>query len=193
MNIYKAFLDKDFNVKSFEEPTDVVEVYSYKRNKKYNIELDSIKIYLELNGFLTTYKDEQEEEEFVMYLDSDYNFHTIWDNETSIFVLNQIKDRKREEIWKELQHNGFDSETEFKSSLKTYPKILGVKEVKIGDINFLSHAMKNGIWSSHNNTVCQIDRLTGQIKGLEKGKAILSYTLDTGFDLFNVFHEIIVK
>ena len=190
MRMYKAFLDNDFNVVSYEEPSEIETIFSYKNQETFDVDLSILQEYLELNGYVTTYKMKGSDEDFVMYIDMDYNFHTIWDNETSIFVMNQIKQKQMEQIWEEIEKNQGLKHDNFKGYIHTYPSIQGMSEFKVGEEIHLRHTIPNGIWQSSNDEIASIDRHTALIKAKKKGKAIISYIVDTGFGMASVFHQI---
>jgi hypothetical protein len=190
MRIYKAFLDSDFNVLSYEEPTDEKEtIFSYKSQDSFEVDLSILQEYLGLNGYVTTYKKKDSDEEFVMYLDSEYKFDTVWDNETSLYVLKQIKQKQREGVWKEMEKSGAKSD-DFKPYIHTFPGIEGMDIFKVGEKIHLKHNFRNGLWLCDNEKIAEVDRHTGLVKAKKTGKAIISFVADTGLGMVSVFHKI---
>lgn len=189
MRVYKAILDNDFNVISYEEPKEKETIFSFKRQNTFDVDLSILEDYLEIGGFLTTYLKKGSEEDFVMYIDMDYNFHTIWDNDTSIYVMNQIKQKQREEIWLHIEEKGIKSD-DFKGYIHNYPLIQGLSEFKKGEMIHLKHPVKNGMWSSSDESVADIDRYTGLVNCKKNGNTVICYVVDTGMGMANVFHKI---
>jgi len=191
MRIYKAIIDEDYNLVSYEEPKDDQTIFCRQKQYTFTIDLDTLKEYLEYNGYITTYKGPESMVDFVMYLDIDYKFHTIWNNDTSIFVLDQIKRKLREEMCEEMSKNGL--EIKDKSYIHLFPSIVGPKELKVGDIVHLSHKSIHGLWESSNEDVATIDRHTGLVTTKIAGSVVMIYVCDTGLGITKSFHKITIK
>ncbi len=190
MRIYKAYLDNDFNVLSFEEPKEKETICNYSKKELFDVDLSILKDYIELNGYITTYKKLDSEDDFVMYLNTEHSFSTIWDNDTAIFVLKQIRRKELDEMWDNIEkEQGIKPDT-FKGYIHTYPSIQGINEFKVGEQIHLKHIVPNGLWLSDKEYIADIDRHTGLLKAKKIGRAIVSYVADTGFGLATVFHKI---
>lgn len=189
MRVYKAILDNDFNVLSYEEAKEKETIFSFKKQDSFDVELSIIEEYLQFGGFFTTYLKKDSEEDFVMYINLDHQFHTIWDNDTSIHVMNQIKQKEREAIWLQIEEQGIKSDN-FEGYISTFPPIQGLSDFKKGENIHLKHPVKNGLWSSSDENVAEIDRHTGMLKTKKIGNTVIAYVVDTGMGLANVFKKI---
>ena len=183
MRLYKAYLDNDFKVSSCETVEDIETLISKDNNSKFNIDNKAIIEYLELLGYITVYRYDNRKDEFIMYLDIDFQFHKKWDNDTSIYVVNQIKRKNRELIaglpepnYIHTNDNGIIGEATIYKDTKTY----------------LYHKFVGGVWNSSEPDIVSIDE-DGCIVAKQIGKSKISYIVDTGNGTLHCFKSITVK
>ena len=187
MRLYKAFLNENYDVLDYQEPSDIETIFSRNEQKQFEIDNKTLKEYIELSGYITVYRYVDRMDEYVMYLDIDHKFHTIWDNETSIHVTDQIKRTMREELWNVVKSK---EDSNVKDFVKVFPPIIGLKELEVGDISYCYHKYVNGVWSSSNSDIVSIDKDSGVTKAI---KSIINYTVDTGYGITTCFLKIKVK
>ena len=190
MRLYKAFLNENYDVLDFEEPSEIETIYSRNDQKQFDVDTSTLKDYIELSGYMTAYRYSDRMDEYVMYLDIDHKFHTLWDNETSIHVTDQIKRTMREELWEAVKNKDHDRVHDF---IKIFPSIVGLKELEVGAITYVYHKYVAGIWSSSDPNVVSIDRTAGTVKALKVGESVITYVVDTGAGITTCFHKIKVK
>ena len=99
MRLYKATLNDNYDVISYEKPNKIESIFSTIDYISADIEMENIKEYIELVGYLTVHNEEKNSDiPYIMYLDLDYKFSNIWDGPTSIYVMKQIVENIRENL-----------------------------------------------------------------------------------------------
>lgn len=190
MRLYKAFLDTNFNVLSYEDINTTELIFSRAEQSSFEIDSRSLREYIELNGFVTTYLKLDSMHEFVMYLDIDYKFHAIWDSDTSIHVTKQIREEMRDKLWNAINEKNPDKVHEY---IQLYPGIVGEKNIVEGDTSYMFHKYIGGIWGSTNTDVISINRTDGVLHALKPGTSTITYVVDTGAGITTCFSKVIVK
>ena len=74
MRLYKANLDNSYKIISYVMPQQVESIYSFHQDETYDISLEYICDYIELNGYITIVSKETNDISYIMFLDVDYNF-----------------------------------------------------------------------------------------------------------------------
>ena len=187
MRLYKAFLNENYDVLDFEEPSDLETIFSRNERKEFEIDKKTLTEYIELSGYITAYRYNNKMDEYVMYLDIDHKFHTLWDNDTSIHVMDQIKRTMREELWEAVKNKDHDRVHDF---IKIFPTIVGLKELEVGAITYVYHKYIGGMWDSSDPNVITVDRVAGTVKALKVGESTIKYVVDTGAGITTCFHKI---
>ena len=60
----------------------------------------------------------------------------------------------------------------------------------LGEMTYLYHKNKGGIWESSNSDIISIDKYNGIIKGNNLGTATITYQVDTGYGMLTCFKKI---
>jgi len=189
MRLYKANLDNDFNLISYVMPNETETIYSVREEKTYDILHDDIYEYIEMFGYLY-FPIESDDADYTMFIDIDHTYSTVWDNQTSIYVSDQIQS----EIRKNLIDAFFDEDESFLGSSEEKQKellgITGNDKIYKDELTYLYHKCKGGIWESSNTDVLSIDKYSGVIKGKNIGKTTITYQVDTGSGMLTCFKNI---
>ena len=56
MRLYKAFLNENYDVLDFEEPSDLETIFSRNERKEFEIDKKTLTEYIELSGYITAYR-----------------------------------------------------------------------------------------------------------------------------------------
>ena len=164
MRLYKAFLNEEYEVLSYEELKDIEDVFCSKEDVSYKIPKDLLKDYVEMAGYITVHDKENKDKSYIMYLDIDYQFNGIWDTSTSIYVTDQIKKVIRDELMFSIIEEGFSEEDISEG-------IIGESNIMLNEVTYVFHKYKGGIWNSNEPSIVEIDSKHGLIKGKKEGKS----------------------
>ena len=189
MRLYKANLNSQYELISYVAPNEIEEIYSVRSNATYDICLEALYDYIELTGSITFPLKEVEDSVFyTMFLNIDHKF-SRWEDKMVSYVVDQIQ----YEIRQNIIDNFFHEEEPFvgKSDLEDdIISIIGESEMLLGEMTYLYHKNKGGIWESSNSDIISIDKYNGIIKGNNLGTATITYQVDTGYGMLTCFKKI---
>lgn len=164
-------------------PNQIEEIYSIRESKTYDILFEDIYDYIELFGHIT-FPVYQDDYSHLMFVDIDYKYDTVWENQVSSYVTDQILANIREK----LIDTFFEEEKE-----QEIIGITGLDEIFIHETTYLYHKYKGGIWESSDTDIVDIDTDTGVIYGKSIGKVTITYVVDNGCGLLTCFKKLEVK
>jgi len=193
MRLYKAVLNDNYDVISYEKPNEIESVFSTLDYTSTDIDKETLKEYIELVGYLTVHNEEKNPDSpYIMYLDLDFKFNSIWDGPTSIYVTDQIIKDIRENLMFSILEEGMELEqrTEY---IHFSEGIVGESEITEGDLTYVYHKYLNGIWSSSDPNVISVDKYNGVVRAKKVGKSTISYVVDSGTGILTCFKTIAVN
>jgi hypothetical protein len=189
MRLYKANLNSQYEVISYVAPNEIEEIYSVRSNATYDICLEALYDYIELSGSMTfPLKDVNDGIFYTMFVDIDHKF-SRWEDKMVSYVVDQIQ----YEIRQNIIDNFFHEEEPFvgKNDLEDDTiSIIGESEMLLGEMTYLYHKNKGGIWESSNSDIISIDKYNGIVKGNNLGTATITYQVDTGYGMLTCFKKI---
>jgi len=189
MRLYKANLDDNYEVLSYASPQETEEIYSVRKGETYDISYESIYEYVEMVGYIVfPLKESIKDVKHTMYIDIDYNCLTTWDNE----IFNHVSDTIVQDIRKNIIESFFseDNDSYFNEDEDGLVGITGHKEIFQGEMTYLSHKYKGGIWESSDENIIEIDRDTGMMRGNRLGEVQISYEVDSGCGMLTCFKKV---
>ena len=190
MRLYKALLDDTYKVLSYVEPRPSELIYSERLEQAYDISLEAISDYIQLNGYITVSAYDQVGTYF-MFLDIDHNFSNVWDTETSIYVQDQILTDIRVKL---IDAYFSDDKTELEDiSVEERRKlegIIGLSTMYVDDETYMYHKQSGGVWESSSSYIASIDRHTGILEANFPGKTTITYVVDTGNGILTCYKTI---
>lgn len=188
MRLYKAFLDDKYKVISYVNPSDSELIYSESQDKTYEFFCEDISDYIELNGYITVSLKEKTDILYCMFLNIDHKFSNIYDNETSIYVQDQILTDIRVKLidaYFEDDEEIIDTKTK-----KDVVGIVGLSKIYVGDETLMYHRNTGGIWESSSPYIATIDRQTGFLEANFIGKTTITYVVDDGVNITTCYKTI---
>jgi hypothetical protein len=188
MQLYKAFLDNQYQVTSFEKPKEIETIFS-KNDEPFEVNETVIQDYIGIQGHIILYKSTEETEGYVMFLNINHGFNNLWDIH-AINVAEQIRKKIREQLYSSVKDRNSAKVYEY---IQHYPGIIGEKEIELDDTTYLYHQDNGGVWASANPTVLWIDKETGLIKGKCVGKSNITYKVKTKGGELTCFFTVEVK
>lgn len=191
MRLYKANLNSQYEVISYVAPNEIEEIYSVRSNATYDICLEALYDYIELSGSMTfPLKDVNDGIFYTMFVDIDHNF-TTWEGKMITYVIDQIQYKIRQNLIDTFFNDDNDEQFISKSDLEDdIISIIGESEILLGEMTYLYHKNKGGIWESSNSDIISIDKYNGIIKGNNLGTATITYQVDTGYGMLTCFKKI---
>lgn len=195
MRIYKANLDDNYDVISYDIPSLTEKVYSVREDILYDISDEAIHDYLEIAGFITTpIKEVVDKSAYLMFIDIDHQFSSVWDNDTSIYVRDQIVRSIRQNLLDYIfaEEESFLGINDCENG-EPNMGIVGEPEIFLDELTYVYHKYKGGVWDSSEEDIIKIDRHSGLIKGLKIGNSTVTYTVDSGAGILTCFKTITVK
>lgn len=193
MRLYKAMLNDNYDVISYEKPNEIESIFSTLDYTSVDINKSTIIEYIELVGYITVHNEEKNPDSpYIMYLDLDFKFSNIWDGPTSIYVTDQIIKDIRENLMFSILEEGMELEqrTEY---IHFSEGIVGEPNITEGELTYVYHRYLNGIWDSSEPNIIEIDKNTGLIKAKKIGKSTISYVVDSGTGILTCYKTIEVS
>jgi hypothetical protein len=186
MRLYKAFLDDKYKVISYVNPSDSELIYSESQDKTYEFLYKDISDYIELNGYITV-SIKEKTDLYCMFLDIDHKFSNIYDNETSIYVQDQILTDIRVKL---IDAYFEDEEIIDDKTKKDIVGIVGLSKIYVGEETHMCHRNTGGIWESSSPYIATIDRQTGLLEANFIGKTTITYIVDDGVNITTCYKTI---